>query len=117
MSIRPEVFAAIGSMMMRRQSAIAEATEERRFYAIFGTSTMICSLLWKMIDPKSIMPKGVSPHHLLWALMFMKIYSSEHVHCAMADGVDEKTFWKWAWIFVLAIADLEYHVVRNDILF
>ena len=44
-------------------------------------------------------------------MMFMKIYSQEHIHASLA-GVDEKTFRKWSWIFIDAIAGLEYEVVR-----
>ena len=49
--------------------------------------------------------------HYLWALMFMKIYSSETALCAHAGGVDPKTFQKWIWPFILALAELEYTVV------
>jgi hypothetical protein len=46
--------------------------------------------------------------------MFMKLYCSETVHCIIAGGeVDEKTFRKWSWIFVDAIAALHFEVVRD----
>ncbi len=49
-------------------------------------------------------------HHLFWALMFLKTYSTstilKHLVC-----VDEKTLMKWVRHFVLAIALLELQVV------
>jgi len=66
-----------------------------------------------MLDPYNAVPeKGVVPEHLLWALMFMKVYGKESMHCTMAGAVDEKTFRKWVWIFVLEISYLESEVVR-----
>ena len=50
---------------------------------------------------------------MLWGLMFLKIYASEGVLATLAGGVDEKTFRKWAWRFVDAIADLEDDVVSQ----
>jgi len=49
--------------------------------------------------------------HYLWVLMFMKIYSFETALCGHAGGVDPKTFGKWIWPFIRALAELEYTVV------
>ena len=57
------------------------------------------------------MPNGAQPYHLLWGLMFMKLYCAEAVNASMAGGVDVKTFRKWSWLFAEAIAVLHYSVV------
>ena len=49
--------------------------------------------------------------HYFWALMFMKVYGKMHVMCTLAGGCDPKTFRKWSWIFIEAIASCEYLVV------
>ena len=54
---------------------------------------------------------GAKPVHLLWALMFMKLYCSESVLAALAGGVHEQTFRKWSWYFVEEIANLQYKVI------
>ena len=77
---------------------------------MFGTSPNICSLLWDMLDPTNTMPNKVNGIHLLWGLMFLKLYSSEAVHCGISGGVDEKTFHKWSWLFVSWLADLATQV-------
>ena len=46
------------------------------------------------------------PKHLLWALIFLKTYTTES-SLAVAIGVDEKTLQKWIFIIIYAISDLE----------
>ena len=68
------------------------STELQRFCAMFGTSPDTCSLLWDLLDPTTTMPNEVKAVHLLWGLMFLKLFASEAVHCAISGGVDEKLF-------------------------
>ena len=97
---------------MRRHKVASEDVEKRRFHATFGTCPELCSVIWGRLIQYGLLPEQRLSFHLLWALMFMKLYCSESVHCALAGGVDEKTFQKWAWLFVDAISWLEPYVVR-----
>jgi hypothetical protein len=106
------VFLDLGNKMMKRHNKLASESEKRRFHATFGTGAEICSLLWAKIDFSTV-PLGAKPKHLLWGLMFLKLYCSESVHCTIAGGVDETTFRKWSWIFVEAIAVLHEDLVRD----
>lgn len=85
-----------------------------RFRAMFGTHPAMCVSLWHMLSPETTMPKGARPIHLLWALMMLKLYCSESVLSSIAGGVTEKTFRKWAWIFIDGIAKLESRVVSCE---
>jgi len=80
---------------------------DRRFRAWFGVDAMHCSLLWQLLleTPSIRLPKNADPKHLLWSLLFLKQYSTEHVHAAQV-GVDVKTFRKWAWLYTGALAKL-----------
>jgi hypothetical protein len=78
---------------------------------MFGTSPKVCALLWQKID-LSLMPNGAKPCHLLWALMFLKLYCAEPVLATLAGGVHEQTLRKWVWLFVDAISDLQYEVIQ-----
>jgi hypothetical protein len=113
--VEPEIFLRLGNEMMGRHHKAAANTESRRFHATFGTSPFICALLWAMLEPCKVMPICVHPKHLLWALMFLKLYVSEHVNCAMAGGVDEKTYRKWTWLFINGIASLAESTVRHAV--
>lgn len=111
-----EYFLAIGMKIARRSRVVALATQEARFKSHFGTQPRICSDVWTRINPAASMPTGAKPVHLLWALMFLKLYSSESVLCTLAsagEAVDEKTLRKWVWMFVPAIADITNDVVSS----
>ena len=41
------------------------------------------------------------PKHMLWALLFLKVCSTEEVHCSMVGWSSAKTLSKWAWYFVM----------------
>jgi len=77
---------------------------QRRFRAFFGICPRICALIWDMIFPE--LPVTCHPRHLLWGLMFLKIYGTEHVHAAMVSA-DEKTLRKWQWEIVSALANMK----------
>ena len=68
-----------------------------------------------MLDLTNTMPNGVKGFHLLWGLMFLKLYASEAVRCAISGGVNEKTFRKCSWMFISRIADLAPQVVRASV--
>ena len=52
------------------------------------------------------MPIKAEPKHLLWALLFCKVYGSESVHHNLT-GADEKTLRKWIFIFLGLISELD----------
>jgi hypothetical protein len=79
-----------------------------RFRSLFGATPKVCSILW--ISLADTVPAYSESKHLLWALLFLKTYTSEHVMHALT-GADEKTVRKWVWIFVQLISDL--HVVSK----
>ena len=59
---------------------------------------------------------GVAKHyHLLWALLFLKMYSNETEMAALCGGyeyaVDEKAFRKWSRLFVKQISYLIINVI------
>jgi hypothetical protein len=86
-------------------------TKSRRFRAFFGTTPIICSVLWSLCLP-SFIAQAVMPAHLLWALLFLKQYNIEEVNASMT-GTDEKTFRKWSWLVISILADLDV-VSKNE---
>lgn len=87
-----------------------------RFRAVFGTSPSIVSVTWNLLVEKGDLDRCAGPTHLLWALMFLKLYCSESVHCSMAatefdKAPHEETFRKWTWYFVTKIADLKDDII------
>lgn len=74
----------------------------RRFRSMFGTSPLVCAKIWLALAEHH---ETSVPAHLLYALNFLKLYQSEHVHRVICDGVDEKTFRKYVWKYVTLIAE------------
>ena len=62
------------------------------------------------------MPHKHQPKHLMWAMMLLQTHADESDMAKDASGgdgdhVDLKTFRKWGWLFVEAIALLESTVI------
>ena len=106
--ISPETFVRIASTYY----PVVRNEEDRNFASLFGVSPALCSKLCTTLDPLHNLPEGSRPCYLLWALILLKVYATETIHCSMVGGVDRKTFRKWSWIFVEAISYLESEVVR-----
>jgi len=46
------------------------------------------------------------PNHLLWGLMFLKVYGTEPIHASIV-GANEKTFRKWQWLIITALSNIK----------
>ena len=101
----PEVihFERIGAQFMRRDPQLF--SNERRFRAFFGVAPQVCAKLWSSCSVN--LPSSTKPTHLLWALNFLKVYSTIEVLAAIA-GVDEKTLRKWVWCIVEELSELKF---------
>jgi hypothetical protein len=93
--------------------------EARHFREFFGTPVNAVEIVWDLLVRESLLPEKGRPKHLLWALHFMKAYPKQGLACATvgasAGAVDAKTFRKWVWAFIRAIAELEEVVVSKFI--
>ena len=105
--VTPTRFRREGDAIIVREDSRRGPASMRRFRATFGTTPFCCLTLWKRVE----IPEGSQPKHLLWAMMLLKTYAVQEVMASLA-GVDEKTFRKWAWVFIEAIAVIE--VVSSD---
>ena len=81
-------FLWLGKHMVNRTPVVCTATEDQRFHAVFGTCAAICSHIWMLLIEYQLIQNSGKPIHLLWALMFMKLYNSESVNC-IVTGVDD----------------------------
>ena len=81
----------------------SRTTGHRRFREFFGCSPSICSIVWEKLSATNSIPPTGKPVHLLWTLLFLKRYTTEHVMSSMV-GADEKTLRKWIWKFIAALS-------------
>lgn len=118
----PEVddFYRLGKEMQNRcgSSIGAFTTEDRRFREFFGCGALVALALWNLLLTHGALPEGGTIMHLLWALHFMNVYPKQDGGSATAGvsggAIDPKTWRKYFWPFVEAIAYLEQFVVRED---
>lgn len=101
--ITSEIFLRMGNEIAGQATTKSSYSSLRRFRSFFGTSPDVCVILWHQLQTR--IPEHGSPEHVLWALLFLKVYATEDVLCSFVR-VDRKTFRKWCWIFVDAISHL-----------
>ena len=83
--------------------------QDREFRSQFGVSWFVCEDAWNLLQSKK--PNKLrQPKHLLWALLFLKVYGNEKTHSVLAC-CDVKTFRKWSWNVLEDIAELDEIVV------
>ena len=82
------------------------ATKERNFKAHFGASLSVAYTLWCWLDVYNDGPYGGMVHHMLWTLLFLKVYDTYDV-LASSVGVHRDTYRKWVWLFLNRIAWLD----------
>ena len=107
----PRLFLAQANRYVQTTFDRSISKKRTKFSSLFGVSAVVCAEVWNRIV--SGIPRGARPIHLLWALFFLKSYSFETISSSFF-GVTPKTFRKWCWVFVRAIADME--AVREPIL-
>jgi hypothetical protein len=114
MRFSPEVFRDLANKTLGKKVAYRPRItrcERERWAAFFGTTSVVASHIWGLIETSVV---GAQPKHLLWALVFLKVYApSEKVHCRLVGNPDEKTFRKYSWMIIKAIQSLKSQIVRT----
>ena len=88
-------------------------TEDREFREVFGVGAITAMTAWNLLELNHHLPTGGLIMHMLWAMMFLKVYSKEVTMLKMAGVKCGKTFRKWIWPFINALGELESQVVSN----
>ena len=98
--VTPVEFYTLGQRMTN-QSLLRNESGKRRFLSHFGISPEVVAILWTSIH--HMLPPSSLSIHLLWCLLFMKVYASESVLCGIV-GTNEKSFRQHVWIVITAIS-------------
>ena len=85
-----------------------------RFRSVFGAGSIVVADIWNRIEADGGILKGGEPKHLLWALVLLKVYQSDEVHCALVGWPSVPTFRKWAWYFIERINDLKDNIIKVE---
>jgi hypothetical protein len=84
---------------------------DRTFIAFYGRNSAEVAEIWDSCNER-VQPKA-QPKHLMWTLMYMKLYNSMDVMCILLD-TSKPTFEKWVWSWIGAIATKHADVVSKD---
>jgi hypothetical protein len=109
-----DYFRYVGLMMTSIPTESSIQQQNRAFRESFGVHWLHCAIVWDLISPDLHLEYGhfVKKEHLLWCLLFLKRYSKNQTDARTA-GTTSKTFRKWVWHIIDAIADCESEVVSN----
>jgi hypothetical protein len=80
------------------------------FQDVFGISPRICVIVWIRFRLGEVFP-GIGVKHFLWALDFLKVYSTQNILRAMMGKPAKQVFRNWVWVVVKAVADAFEDVV------
>ena len=64
------------------------ATWDHKIRAFFGAPLVVIVDLWNRIGPVKRQTLDAKPKHLLWALVFLHVYSTEEIHCRIIGTKD-----------------------------
>ena len=126
MKYNADYFKQLGLSMATNQVPSVGGSEfekERTFKNFFGVDWNICAIAWALLDDHGTEQKEkIEPRHLLWALVFYKVYGTENIHCKIVAephraGPAAKTFRKWVWRVTSELADLSLLVVRKTTIY
>ena len=99
-------------MSYTKRKPVFNADNEIRFRSAFVTTPKIIFQIWNLIEPS--LASETRYFHLLWALIFLKLYDNETVAAGIVGGVNEKTFRKHVWKVLAAIDNIKKDVIILD---
>lgn len=108
---------AMGRDMMNRSSKKMGAiqSEDRQFRDLFGVGAIVALAAFAWLDQTELLPVDGTFMHLLWTLCFLKVYPTETALSALCGGADPKTIRKYIWPMIVALANLEVHLVSQNV--
>ena len=110
-----DIMSVARDMQNRKGRDGAKAVEDRLFKEYFGVSADVILIVWELLRKHDLITKKGEINHLLWTLVFLKVYPKQGPVCSLVGGtkgaVDPKTFRKWVWKFILNIELLDEVVV------
>ena len=123
-ALSDDEFEALGRQVANYRFSNSALVRTRRFKAEFGVAPDVVVDAWDLLLESKFLRKKLScvfvrrptlnPEHLLWALMLLKQYALTTT-LAKTVKVDEKTFRKWSFIYLEALAELDRDVVSTTL--
>ena len=104
-SLEDEFIACSRPILQRGQGGCSDRVLRFRYLSTFGIEPKVTVALWNAILESRLFTHDILKVHLLWTLMFLKVYSNIGILSNMAD-CDVKTYRDWTWTVILVIDSL-----------
>jgi hypothetical protein len=104
---------ALGSEYMNCEGGEQRSAFRTRWVQHYAVDPKVITHVWNLldIDPNNEDQKNLEPGHLLWAIMFLTMYTGESDLAGKCSGVDEDTYRLYCWELIDYIALLAPEVV------
>ena len=90
------------------------ATRDSRFREAFGISSK--SILWALLNVPNEGPEGGKQEHLLWFLLFLKTYNTQHDLAGRCRVCKDKfKLWQILYIFLWVLLFLKTYNTQHDL--
>lgn len=106
----PEINFLFEAARMISKSKFLKGTNSRKFRALFAVSNNTCNIVWGKIHDSY---RYLQPKHLLWALLFLKCYATEHVNSIISNS-DCKSFRVWTWRVIKLLSALQFVSITHS---
>ena len=94
---------AVSIIKIKVNSNVGE--QLRIFKAHFGLSPLVVAAVWNKLHDEALLPDKSTPVHLIWTLLFLKLYNTAAVLSTMC-GTTAKTYRQWVWKMMDALESL-----------
>jgi hypothetical protein len=91
---------------LQRQANTNRAANVKRFQAHYGSSPLVCAVIWEDLVASNTLKARVKPKHYFISLHFLKRYPTQETQAGVF-GMNEKTASLWAWYFAKKIQALK----------
>ena len=98
-------FKLLALAIMGRAEVSDSSDFKMAFGACFGMSPNLYVRVWDEIE--DVLPSAAMIPHLLWVLLFLKVYGTEDTMAVMVQTT-QKTYRKWVGIVIEEIYSLTY---------
>jgi hypothetical protein len=104
-------FTVVASQLVGPQITLANGRNV--FIQFFGISPFTCAVTWYLLTTVALIELNQRPTHLLWALYFLRNYTTEEVTRKVLGNPDNKTMRHHIWYMIKKISSLGDIVVRT----
>jgi hypothetical protein len=97
--------------IIRRSVNVENETHLRLWQEHFGVSPVVVCSVWNRMSLWCCLPEKCRPKHLLWTLLFLKVYATELILATLC-GCDPETYRGWVKSVLEGLNRLQPFVVR-----